>query len=161
MALSSLLSTKGSGDGFGENGSFGLKLHRTLPGNAAIAIGANNLAKYGNQNDALDTSFYIAASKAIEIGDADQALVLNVGLGNQEFDDPGENGVAVFGSATYFINKRVSLIADHTGRFTNAAISFTPFVTQPFVITTGFVNLGNRLNVGHQFASSISYVFSY
>src|SRR5207237_9600321 len=74
-------------EGFGQNGALGLKLHRVLPGNLALAIGGENLAGWGSL-DAPKT-YYGVVSKVWRLrqreGDPFGSLTTNLGVGDGRF----------------------------------------------------------------------------
>lgn len=159
LALSSLINGVNGSDGFGENGSFSLKLHTTLPGDAAFAVGVNTIGRFGDSNDAAKSSLYAVGTKVVPVSIAGSSknLVLNLGVGDNGFAEPGKDGVNIFGSAAFYFNQQVSLIADYTGRFTNLGVSVAPFKKYPFSVTAGAINVGDRYNTGTEYAISAGY----
>jgi hypothetical protein len=160
-ASSSLFGDTGSGDSFGEAGAFGLKLHTNLPGYASFAVGVNGIGEWGSDvfTDTNSSSVYAAASKFFDLGSV--ATILNIGIGDNIYNDPGENGANVFGSAALYFTQQISVLAEHTGRFTNAALSVAPFKSVPLTLTAGATNLGERFGGDVEFAASVGYGFSF
>lgn len=160
-AASSLFGDQGSEDGFGEAGAFGLKLHTNLPGYASFAIGVNGIGEWGSDDftGANSSSVYAAVSKFFDLGSV--ATILNIGIGDNLYNEVGEDGAGIFGSAALYFTQQISLIAEHTGRFTNAAVSVAPFKSYPLTITLGAVNLGEREGFDTEFAGSVGYGFRF
>lgn len=164
IITSSLTDSRGSGDGFGEAGGLGFKLHTNVPGGAALAIGVIGTGRWGDAEDENESSVYANATKvfSIDTGSRKHALVANIGVGDGAFtEDFDDDGVNVFGSLAFYITRQFSIIADHTGRFTNAGISAAPFRGVPLVVTLGAVNLAERFDSDVQFAGTIGYTFSF
>src|SRR3546814_6974225 len=72
------------------------------------------------------------------------ATVLNIGIGDGIYNGPNDSGANVFGSAAFYFTQQISLLAEYTGRFTNAALSVAPFRSFPLTVTLGATNLGER-----------------
>lgn len=161
VAASSLFGDTGSGDSFGEAGSMGFKLHTNLPGYAAFAVGVNGTGRWGSEDFTHNnrSSVYAAASKMVSMGPV--ATVLNIGIGNELYNEPDRNGANVFGSAAVYLLPQLSLIGEYTGRFANAAVSVAPLRRLPLTLTLGATNLGERYGGKTEFAGSISYGFSF
>ncbi|WP_245586231.1 hypothetical protein [Solimonas soli] len=159
VAASSLFGDKGSGDGFGEAGSIGLKLHTNLPGYASFAVGVNGTGRWGGDafRDANRSSTYAVASKMLPVGPF--ATILTLGVGDELYNEPGKGGVGVIGSAAFYFTQQISVLAEYTGRFTNAALSVAPFATFPLTITLGATNLGERYGGDVEFAGSVGMGF--
>jgi len=163
LALSSLIDNANAPGGFGDNGSFSLKLHTALPGGAAFAVGVNTIGRFGDANDAAKSSLYAVGTKVVPVSIAGSSknLVLNLGVGDNGFAEPGKDGVNLFGSAAFYFTQQVSLIADYTGRFTNLGVSVAPFKKYPFSVTAGAINVGDRYNSGTEYAVSAGYGFKF
>jgi len=163
LALSSLIDNTGGNGGFGDNGSLSFKLHTALPGGAAFAVGVNDVGRFGDANDAQKSSLYAVGTKVFQlpIAGSTKNLILNLGVGDQGYAEPGEDGANVFGSAAFYFNPQVSVIADYTGRFTNLGVSVAPFKKYPFAITAGALNVGDRYNAGTEYAVSAGYGFKF
>jgi hypothetical protein len=69
--------------------------------------------------------------------------------------------VNAFGSLAFYFTRQFSVIVDHSGRFTNAALSAAPIRGLPIVVTLGALNLGERFNSDVEFGGSIAYSFSF
>lgn len=162
LALSSLWGGSNAGGSFGENGSFGAKLHTQLPGAASIAVGATGFGRFGNSNDARATSLYVAGTKVSRLGK--YALATNLGFGNKEFAGKFTNdddGLAAFGSLAFYFNPQVSLIADYTGRFLNAGVSVAPLRKYPLTLSLAAINTTGRYDGHAEAAVSVGYGFRF
>lgn len=154
---SSLSGSSGAEDGFGEAGSFGVKLHTNLPRYISLAVGVQSFRAFGAAEDANQSSLYAAGSKFFKWDGG--GMMFTVGAGDGSFDHDA-NGLGAFGSLAWYIDPRFSLIAEYSGRYANAALSFAPFASQPLTITLGAVNLNDRYDLGTQGALSVAYGFS-
>lgn len=161
---SSLTDSSGSGDGFGEAGGLAFKLHTNVPGGAAVAIGVIGTGRWGVAEDTNESSVFANATKvfSIDTGTRKHALVANLGVGDGAFTSSfNDDGVNVFGSLAFYITRQFSIIADHTGRFTNAGVSAAPFRSFPIVVTLGAVNIGERFGSDTQLGGTLGYTFSF
>lgn len=165
-------SLTGSGDGansedadeFGESGGVSLKVHTNVPGGAALAFGVIGIGRWGDAEDANESSAYAAVTKvfSVDTGSRKHALVANLGVGDGSFTSSfDDSGVNAFGSLAFYFTRQFSVIVDHSGRFTNAALSAAPIRGLPIVVTLGALNLGERFNSDVEFGGSIAYSFSF
>ncbi len=153
-----------NGNHFGDGGALGFKLHTNLGHGAAFAVGVVGTGRWGSEKDTNRASVYAVATKVFKIGsDSPHALVVNVGLGDEGFQELdtntgfGRSGAAAFGSLAFYFTQQISVIADYTGRFLNAGVSVAPFKTYPLTVSLGGVNLTNRYDTNPQVAMTISY----
>lgn len=163
MAFSSLFGSQGSNGGFGDNGSFGLKLHTALPYGAAFAVGVSSIGRFGDDNDAERSSVYAVGTKvfALPVGSGSKDLVLNLGVGDNAYQKPTKDGVGVFGSAAFYFTRQVSVVADYTGRFLNAGVSAAPFAQYPLTLTVGAINLAEKYGGKTELGASVGYGFKF
>lgn len=157
----SLFGSHGSKDSFGESGSIGLKLHTNVPGYASFAIGVDGTGRWGSKayKDASTASVYAVATKMVPVGEF--ATVLNIGIGDGIYNGPNDSGANIFGSAAFYFTQQISVLAEYTGRFTNAAVSVAPFRSFPLTVTLGATNLGERFGGDVEFAGAIGYGFNF
>lgn len=151
-------------DGFGESGGLAFKLHTNLPGGAAIALGVIGAARWGNAEDAAESSVYANATKvfALDVGGSKRALVATIGVGDGTFSDSLEDdSINLFGALAFYFTREVSLILDHTGRYTNLGVSVAPFGGIPLILTAGALNLAERFDSDVQFGGTLGYTFSF
>lgn len=163
LGLSSLVQGAGSDDGFGDNGSFGLKLHTALPDGAAFAVGISSIGRWGNANDAVKSAVYAVGSKSLQVpvGGSDKTIVLNLGVGDSSYNEPGKDGVGLIASGAFFFTKQVSLIGNYTGGLTGVAVSVAPIASQPLTLTVGATNLAERFGGEVEYAASLGYGFHF
>ncbi len=150
-----------SPDGFAESGSFGFKLHKTLPGFAAVAVGVNGAARWGNAASVVPTSTYLVAAKTIPFERF--AAVVNLGVGNKLYtDDPGGDGIGLIGSAALYLTQWFSVIGEYTGRIATAAVSVAlPPAVLPLTISVGATNLTGRFGQSTEAAISVGMGFRF
>jgi hypothetical protein len=108
---------------FGANGDIGLKLHRALPGKAAIALGFDEGIIWGDENRDTVSTLYGVVSKIFDLRPDDpfnpQSLTLTLGVGGgrfRSFDNivNRQGGVGVFASAGFRFVPQASAIASWT-----------------------------------------------
>ena len=156
------LTDNAPGSGVGEDGNFGVKLHKTLKPDLAVSVGAENVLPWGAADD-IDSSYYVAVTKFLVLGgdNPSSALALNVGVGEGRFDYDGNDDVGAFGSIAWIPSEKYSLIADWTGRDWNAGVSLAPLHDVPLTITLGAINLSERLGQDIEFSGGVGYGFSF
>lgn len=155
---------------FGDNGGVGFKLHTNLPGRAAFAVGVEDTARWGTASKKGRSSVYAVGTKVFDLNPSNTAntlpLAVNVGIGDNRFQDVGKSGANVFGSLAFFPISQLSLIADWTGRGLNLGVSAAPLKNWPVVITLGATNVtrrpqGSGLGDSSEFAGGIGYSFNF
>jgi hypothetical protein len=161
-AVFSSLTGHGSSDSFGDSGSFGLKIHTNLPGDAAFGVGVIGTGEWGSdefkQNNS--SSVYAAVTKGVQLGN--HVAILNIGVGDNVFNEPGKTTMGVFGSGAFYFTNWLSVIAEYTGRFTNAAISVAPLPQfLPLTITVGAINLGKRYGGDVEFGGTVGLGYNF
>lgn len=142
-------------DDFGEDGNVNLKLHTTLPGRSAIAVGVENISPWGRAKDR-DQNVFAVATKVFSLNPSNPTntvpLTINIGVGDGRFESNGNDGVGLFGGFALIPHPQLSIIADWTGRHLNAGVSFVPFRRVPLSITLGAVEIEERdINNGGDF----------
>ncbi len=138
--------------------SLGVKAHRILPGNAAIAVGMENAAVIGFTDSR--RSLYAVGSKQFTLRETPNeffsSLMVSAGAGNgrylSESDfSTGKNGMNLFGSVGLRVAEPVGLIADWTGQDLALAVSLVPFKSIPLVITPGLADVTGTAGDGARF----------
>jgi hypothetical protein len=156
-------------EGFGQNGSLGLKVHRALPKNLSVAIGGENIANWGS----IDTprTYYGVVSKVWRLrqreGDPFGSLTTNLGLGNGRFSTNFDSlqgtsdmgSIGVFGSLGLRVHEAVALIADWGGQDLGIGASIVPLRWVPLVITPSFADVLGR--DGHKRAFTLGVGFGF
>ncbi|WNZ47075.1 hypothetical protein Q2T42_04395 [Leptolyngbya boryana CZ1] len=155
---------------FGRNGDIGLKLHRALPGKAAIAIGLDEGIVWGEANRDTVSTFYGVASKIFDLRPTDQVnslpLTLTLGVGGGRFRsfeniENRRGGVGVFASAGLRVVPQASAIASWTGQDLNLGVSYVPLKTTPLFLTFVVGNVLGRNDNNTLFSFGIGYGFNY
>lgn len=162
-----IVSLRGS---FGEDGNVGLKLHTTLPGSAAFAVGVDNIGRWGRVKAGSSTVYAVGTKVFFLAPSSSNSLPLsfNVGIGDNRFNDVDHvGGASVFGSLAFFPIRQVSLIADYSERSVNAGVSVAPFSRIPVTATFGATNLtqneqgggkgGGQFGDDTEFSAAIGY----
>lgn len=155
-----LISLRG---GFAEDGSLNTKLHFSLPQQSAMALGVENIGRWGDAKNGY-SSAYAAYTKFFELtpGAANSLpLSVNIGVGDGRFHSSGKSGLSAFGGVALFPTSRFSVIADYTGRDLNAGVSYVPFLRTPLTITLGLVNLTEKDNQDVQFSGGLGYSYRF
>ena len=162
VGLETIINVISIRDEFGDDGSVAFKLHTTLPGDAAIAVGIENTLRWGDAR-ASESSVFVAASKRFQLpaGDRSLPLAITLGLGDSRFNDPGESGANLFGAIALIPHEQLSLIADYTGTGLNLGVSLAPLRGIPLVISLGYVNVTERNRSDAEFAGGLGYSFHF
>jgi hypothetical protein len=159
-AAATIISIK---DDTGEDGDWNFKVHRVLPDRTGIAVGVEATQGWGLA-ETRDESYYGVVTHVLDLAPdmpkAPVTLAINVGVGNERFVDPGEDGVNVFGSVALMATRQMSTILDWTGRDLNAAISVVPIRRWPIVLTVGATNMTERFRTS-EFAGGIGFTHSF
>lgn len=149
-------------EGFAEDGSWGFKLHTTLPNRAAIAVGVDDTGGWGAATEQR-SSAYAVYTQVIDLSpDTPKrplSLAFNVGAGQERFAAPGDD-VAPIGSVALSLHRQASVIADYSRGELNLAASVVPMYRIPLVVTAGFINVTER-NADIEFAAGVGYLYSF
>jgi hypothetical protein len=135
-----------------------MKLHRLLPYNSAVAVGAENLVVWrgGSQARAVSDvprSYFGVASKVFRLRSQDEepfsAFTLSLGAGDGRFGTPedlrlGHDRWRPFGTASLRVIEPVSVLGEWTARDLSAGVSVTPLKHRPLIVTPAVVDLGTR-----------------
>ncbi len=155
---------------FGRNGDIGFKLHRSLPGKAAIALGFDSGIVWGEENETTVSTLYGAASKVFDLrpGNLEDSLplTLTLGIGGGRFRSfeniqNGQGGVGVFASAGLRVVPQASVIGSWTGQDLNLGVSYVPLKTTPLFLTFVVGNVLSRNDNATLFSFGIGYGFNY
>lgn len=156
-------------DGFAEDGSVGVKLHKVFPkaGNLGVALGWSNAIKWGAAGNAEDT-FYGVATKAFDLRpnqDNTLPLTATVGVGTGGFRSKGAiadgtNAPNVFGSLGLRVIPEVSIVSSWSGSSLGLGASTAPF-NFPLVMTAGVSDVTGNTSNGARFNGAIGYSFSF
>jgi hypothetical protein len=162
--------SSGSITKFGSNGDVGLKLHRNLPGNAAVAIGWDSGITWGNANKDTVSTVYGVATKAFMLNPESSVnkmpLTVSLGIGGGRFRsydalDAGRNTLGVFGSLGLQVAPQASLVSTWTGRDLNLGMSFVPVKNMPIFVTAAAANVLRNHDNNTLFTLSVGVGFNY
>ncbi len=150
---------------FAEDGNFNFKVHHAIPSyRMSVAIGVENTGRWGAAKQT-ESANYAAVTKIFDASPAGSnvpmSLALTAGAGDGRFSKPGEDTVNPFGAVALSLYRRISVIADWTGRDLNAGVSFLPLATWPIVVSVGAINLTERYATVVQFAGGIGYTYRF
>jgi len=154
--------------GFFENGGISFKLHRTFPGDVAVAFGVENAINWG-ETDA-GKSVYGVATKVFRLRQDQTAplsrVTASVGLGGGRFRsesaiERGDEDPNIFGSVGLQVAQPVSLIGEWTGQNLNIGASITPFPGVPLVITPAAADITGNSGDGTRFILGVGYGVSF
>jgi hypothetical protein len=155
---------------FASNGDVGLKLHRNLPGQAAIALGWDAGIRWGQDMTRSTPTVYGVASKAFMLKPSDannqMPLTVSLGLGNGRFRslDAAQNDrdtVGVFGSLGLQVLPQASIVSSWTGRDLNLGMSVVPLKSTPLFVNLLASNILGRNDQNSFLAVSLGYGFNY
>lgn len=145
--FSSLSSSRNSSEGFGDAGSFAIKLHRDLGNYTSIAIGGSGLGRWSDNPSFYANNpegYYLALSKGLFLGN--HVLMVSAGAGKNVTNKNG-NSEDVFMALSFYFTHWLSIIAEYDGYCGNSALSLAPFPSVlPLTITVGYVDLFEKHN---------------
>lgn len=129
---------------FADSGTVGLKLHRILSRDTAVAVGWSNAIKWGEADIPQETIYGVVSQRF-------DALSVSVGVGSGSFRSKGarnarENDPNLFASIGYRVTPQASLVSSWTGSGLNLGASFVPFKQSPMVINAIFTDVTDNLN---------------
>jgi hypothetical protein len=155
---------------FGSNGDLGLKLHRNLPGNAAIAVGFDSGITWGKANRDTVSTVYGVATKVFQLNPKNAVnkmpLTVSLGIGGGRFRsyntlDAGGNNLGVFGSLGLQVAPQASVVSTWTGRDLNLGMSFVPVKSMPIFVTAAAANVLRNHDNNTLFTLSVGVGFNY
>lgn len=149
-------------DRFGDDGSWGFKVHHTFSDRSALAVGVADVGGWGDAKDT-DATTFAAYSRVVELDPASPkrplTLAWNVGIGDGRHAEPSAD-IGVFGSVALSWHRQSSVIADFDGRDLGLGVSAVPFYRIPLVVTAGLINVTGRYE-DVQFAGGVGYLHSF
>ena len=156
-------------DGFANDGTLGLKLHKVFPsvGNLGIAVGWENPVKWGDAGDEEETYYGVVSNQFdLQRGQVNPLpMTVSVGIGTGAYRSAGavddnNNDLNVFGSVSLRVQPELSVISSWTGRALGIAASAAPF-RDPFVFTIGLSDVADNTPEGIRLTGSAGYAFSF
>jgi hypothetical protein len=155
---------------FGSNGSFDLKVHRSIyqdsTTQAAVAVGWTNFGNYGSNAGGTPSSVYGAATISQltdpENADSPKPLVATIGVGGGTYRKSTSNdGVGIFANVGYQFDPQWGVSTAWSGQGLNFGVGFLPDVTFPLNLTLTYSDVTNNSNAGTQVIFGVSYGFNY
>jgi hypothetical protein len=155
---------------FGSNGDVGLKLHRNLPGNAAIAIGWDSGITWGKANTDTVSTVYGVATKVFQLNPNNAVnkmpLTVSLGIGGGRFRsyntlDANGGNPGIFGSLGLQVAPQASVVSTWTGRDLNLGMSFVPVKNVPIFVTAAAANVLGNNNNNTLFTLNVGVGFNY
>lgn len=156
-------------DGFGDDGSIGVKLHKVFPGsdNLGVAVGWSNALTWGDANNAEETFYGVMTQQFLLRPEQSNPLPLTIsaGIGTGAFRstgaiDAGTNDPNLFGSFGLQVIPQLSLVSGWTGSALGLGVSAAPF-DFPLVITAGVSDVTENTRSGARVNASVGYSFSF
>lgn len=153
------------GDTF-EDGGVSFKLHRTFPGDLAVAFGVENAVIWGEPD--AGRAFYGVVSKVFPLRDRVSEpfsrLTVSAGVGSGRFRteeniNEEDDDANVFGSVGLRVARPITLIGEWTGQDLNLGASITPIPGVPLVITPAAADVTNNAGDGTRFILGVGFGF--
>ncbi len=155
---------------FANNGDVVLKLHKSLPGKAAIALGWDSGITWGPENRNTKDTVYGVVSKVFDLKPNDTKntlpLTVSLGLGNGRFRsvDAINNdraSVNVFASLGLQVAPQVSLVSTWNGQDLNLGVATVPWRDKPLFVSAIVANVFGNNDNATLFGISIGYGFNF
>jgi hypothetical protein len=159
----------GIGDVSGfQRGSIGLKLHRQLGNQLAIAVGVNNALTWGTIDGGI--SPYGVVTKGFRLREDPSIpfsqLYVSAGAGTGRYrseDDVinNRNSVGAFGSVAVRVIEPMNLIAEWSGQDLTLGLSILPFRRLPLVFSPAVTDVTGTAGDGPRFTFGVGLGFSF
>ncbi|MGH7670535.1 MAG: hypothetical protein ACRENQ_13695 [Gemmatimonadaceae bacterium] len=162
-----------SGLNFMRVGGVSVMLHRRLPGNFAVGVGAENALQWGNGSDG-GSDVYGVVSTIQQLTNNPTgpfgSITLNAGLGTGRFRPwigdrysgrPDTTGIGIFASGGLRLAPSTSFIADFSGQDLAVGFSIAPFPNFPIVFNPVMADVLSRANPTARFVLGIGYGFRF
>jgi len=151
---------------FAENGSFDLKVHRSVyedyDKQVAVAVGWTNFANYGSDSGGTRSSVYGAVTYS-QLTDPEslenpKPLIATLGVGGGVYrKSTSSDGVGVFANLGYQFDPQWGISTAWTGQGLNFGLGFLPDTTLPLNITLTYSDVTNSSDAGTQIILGITY----
>ncbi|HEY9880072.1 MAG TPA: hypothetical protein V6D29_16575 [Leptolyngbyaceae cyanobacterium] len=153
---------------FAQNGSFDVKVHRSVFADettqVAAAVGLNNFANYGSNVAGTQSSLYGVVSAAYLLQPEDDVnrmpITGTLGLGGGYFRQ-GNSDVGVIAGVGVQVAPQVSVNTAWSGVGLNVGASVVPVSTIPLTINLLYGDITNNTQAGSVLALSINYGFNF
>lgn len=143
-------------------GTVSLKVHRRIAQDLAVAVGVQNLIRWGT-NDSV-TSPYGVVTKRFRLQENTETplsqVYVSAGLGSGTFEsdvDDRLDSVGAFGSVALRVIRPVNVIAEWSGQELTLGASWTPFPEIPLVIAPGVTDITGNAGDGARFILGVGY----
>ncbi len=151
-----------------EDGTINLKLHRRLPLDSSIAVGAQGAVTFGD-TDGGSSVFGVVTKRFVLKQDRTKPfseLYTTVGVGGgqfrSEFDiNSGVESVGVFSSIALKVIQPISVITEWSGQDLTIGTSIVPFRNLPFAIVPAVTDITGSAGDGARFILGLGYSFSF
>ena len=151
---------------FAENGSFDLKVHRSVyedyDKQVAVAVGWTNFANYGSDSGGTRSSVYGAATYS-QLTDPQslenpKPLIATLGVGGGVYrKSTSRDGVGVFANLGYQFDPQWGVSTAWSGQGLNFGLGFLPDPTVPLNITLTYSDVTNNSDAGTQLILGVTY----
>lgn len=151
-----------------EDGTVNLKLHRRLPLDFSIAVGAQGALTFGD-TDGGSSVFGVVTKRFVLKQDRTKPfseLYTSLGVGGgqfrSEFDiNSGVESVGVFSSIALKVAQPISFITEWSGQDLTIGTSIVPFRNLPFAIVPAVTDITGSAGDGARFILGLGYSFSF
>ena len=150
------------------DGAINLKLHRRLPQDFSVAIGAQGLTTWGDTDGG--SSVFGVATKRLKLREdrtksfSEVYTTLGVGGGQfrSEFNiNNGNDTIGVFGSLAVRVIQPVGFVAEWSGQDLTVGVPLALFRKLPLVIVPAVTDITGSAGDGTRFIVGLGYSFSF
>ncbi len=151
---------------FAENGSFDLKVHRSVyedfDKQVAVAVGWTNFANYGSDSGGTRSSVYGAATYS-QLTDPQslenpKPIIATLGVGGGVYrKSTSSDGVGIFGNLGYQFDPQWGVSTAWSGQGLNFGLGFLPDPSLPLNITLTYSDVTNNSDAGTQLILGVTY----
>ncbi len=151
-----------------KRGTVGIKLHRILADDWAIAVGVKNAIVWGDI--AGGVSPYGVVTKRFQLREDPRSplsqLYVSAGAGTGRFRSEADvindrNSVGVFGSVALRLVEQVHFITEWSGQDLSLGLSILPFAEVPLVISPAVTDVTNTAGDGPRFTLGVGLGFTF
>ena len=151
-----------------QDGAINLKLHRRLPKDFSVAVGAQGLATWGDTDGG--SSVFGVATKRLKLREdrtkAFSELYTTLGVGGGQFRsesdiDNGNDTIGVFGSLAVRVIQPVGFVAEWSGQDLTIGLPLALFRNLPLVVVPAVTDVTGSAGDGTRFIVGLGYSFSF
>jgi hypothetical protein len=159
VAILDIRPEKGGTGGFGQRGSFNLKVHRLLRSNTAVSAGLENILNWGGTD--APVSIYVVGTQRIELRENSTVLTrmyLSGGFGHGRFGPLYSAGIDFggFWSVSADLHRFVEGFVEWSGQDFGAGISVAIHGQLPVVITPALIDLAGSTGTRGRFYIAVA-----